>query len=84
MTLIEEFKGAWLELFSPDDCPLLASRLAVLMLGMELLGGQEQKLRSEGRVTEVTTSMWKIERSEEGNVAIAQQGRELLEVRSER
>ena len=47
-------------------------------------GVRNRKLRSEGRVTEVTTSMWKIERSEEGNVAIAQQGRELLEVRSER
>lgn len=49
MTLIERFKGAWLELFSPDDCPLLASRLAVLMLGMELLGGQEQKTQVGGK-----------------------------------
>ena len=49
MTLIEEFKGAWLELFSPDNFPLLASRLAVLMRGMELLGGQEQKTQVGGK-----------------------------------
>lgn len=61
MTLIEEFKGAWLELFSPDNCPLLASRLAVLMLGMELLGGQEQKTQVGGK------TMCRTERSEEGS-----------------